>query len=76
MKITPRKKQMICLLALSNRRIAELLDCTIKNVEKTLADLYVHADVTSKTALLVWALKQGHVNLEDVQEQASWDGLR
>jgi DNA-binding NarL/FixJ family response regulator len=65
--VTRREKEILRLLAggLTNGDIAHSLFVTRRTIESHLSSLFKKARVGNRTMLLLWAAKEGHVQLSD-----------
>ena len=66
MKISPREKQIICMLSLTTPEIAARLIISEKTVKTHIFNLFNKFNTDGRTKIIIEALKKGIVTLEEL----------
>ena len=72
-RLTPRQRQVLCLVTLTNREIAARLGISWRTVKNLLTGAYTRLDVSDgsfagkRTPALMLALRRGIVTLDEVE---------
>lgn len=64
--LSKREIEILSFVCLPNEGIAQKLGLDVKTVEKHLANMYAKTNTLGRAHLLVYALNQGILKLEDV----------
>lgn len=65
--LTKKEKDILCMVGLPNKTIAEILGVSTRAVEKTLENVLYKLSVKSRTAAIIKALSAGLVSLSELE---------
>lgn len=66
MKISKRERDVLCLMCLSNKQIAERLNISIVTVKSHIVNLLNKFGTNNRSQVIIWALKQNVIDLQDI----------
>ena len=66
MKISKRERDVLCLMCLSNKQIAERLNISIVTVKTYIVNLLNKFVTNNRSQVIICALKQNVIDLQDI----------
>lgn len=66
MKISKRERDVLCLMCLSNKQIAERLNISIVTVKSHIVNLLNKFGTNNRSQVIICALKQNVIDLQDI----------